>query len=376
MIIIQAGHYGRTSGSTGAPGEANFNWDVANQVSTRLSKLIETKVVKADPSSSELTGDHQLFLAIHYDADIYGTGGYFVDFPEPSTDCATLESQRISKVLSDTYKETGIVNHLERSNKNTKFYYMWSQLSAKTPCVLIECGVGQHKPDDYEILFNQRSRVVDAIVKGVLKAFNLSEPVLSNSQCEIDLAEQRKQVSNLQEQVNGLLKDIDSLKGELSAEKEKSGTASGRIQELTTQNNNMSTEMGHLRTEIKALTGVVESKTQAIDLLSKEDVVQLETLKRAEDKADLYSDKYFNVILTIREQLKLSSEVSIDEAAESEAYNAIQSLRQTNETLQAQVKSLEAEVKKLSVYKQPVAKLTTKQMFAVILEKLLGTSNK
>ena len=225
-IILQAGHYSRTSGSTGAPGEADFNWDVANKVAESLRKYMEVRVVKADPTSSEISGDWDCFLAIHYDADIYGKGGYFVDYCEPSLDGVTNESQRITKCISEEYgKATGIVNHPERSNINTRKYYMWSKLSAKTPCVLIECGVGQHKPDDYDLLFNQRQRVVDGLVAGLRKAFNLveSQPAPDgDSQKAIAILRDYQlsnQHGNLEGAINALVgsaKEIVTVRNELS----------------------------------------------------------------------------------------------------------------------------------------------------------------
>lgn len=209
-------------GSTGAPGEKDFNWDVANKVAELLRPYKEVRVVRADPTTPDITGDFELFLAIHYDADIYQKGGYMVDFPEPSTDGNTAESQRIAGILNEAYgRETGIVCHPERSNKNTRFYYMWQKLSAKTPCVLIECGVGQHHPDDYEVLFNQREKVVSGILKGILKAFNIVYEDMTTEQANIlkfltgktegdvreafgaltDLPVKQKQIQTLQERV-------------------------------------------------------------------------------------------------------------------------------------------------------------------------------
>lgn len=168
-IIIQAGHEGRTSGSTGAPNEQSFNVDISNKVADELRKRgVEVKRVNADPTNIEIAGDWDLFLAIHYDADIYGKGGFFVDFPEPSTDGATEKSQRLAYLLRQEYGgTTKIVNHPERSNVNTRYYYMWKSISAKTPCVLIECGVGMHAPDDHSILHFNRDLVVQGIVKGL-----------------------------------------------------------------------------------------------------------------------------------------------------------------------------------------------------------------
>lgn len=179
-ICIQAGHSGRTSGSTGAPNEMSFNIDISDKVAVELrSRGFEIRRVNADPKPEEIAGDWDLFLAIHYDADIYGTGGGFVDYPEPSTDGATAESQRIAYLLRQEYfGTTGIVSHPERSNVNTRYYYMWKQLSAKTPCVLIECGVGMHVPDDHSILHFNRPKVVEGIVKGICLAFNVPYPVV------------------------------------------------------------------------------------------------------------------------------------------------------------------------------------------------------
>jgi len=168
-IIIQAGHEGRTSGATGAPNEQSFNVDISNRVADEMRKRgVEVKRVNADPSSVEIAGDWDLFLAIHYDADIYGKGGGLVDYADPATDKATIESQRIAYLLRQEYfGTTKIVSHPERSNEKTRGYYMWDRLSAKTPCVLIECGVGMHVPDDHSILHFNRDLVVQGIVKGL-----------------------------------------------------------------------------------------------------------------------------------------------------------------------------------------------------------------
>lgn len=171
-VLLQAGHEGRTSGATGAPGEQSFNVDVADKVAASLrEKNIEVRRVPADPTNAQISGDWDLFLAIHYDADIYNSGGGFVDFPDTATDGATVQSQAMAAAIREEYfPTTGIVNKPARSNSKTRFYYMWSRISSATPCVIIECGVGQHKPDDYEVLQNNRPLVVKGITNGILKA--------------------------------------------------------------------------------------------------------------------------------------------------------------------------------------------------------------
>jgi N-acetylmuramoyl-L-alanine amidase len=173
-IMLQAGHAGVTSGATGAPAEQELNL----RIRTRLSQILISKgfqlyLVDAHPPQNQLNQDFDLFLALHGDANVYGTGGGFVDHPEPSTDLATAESQRIDKEIEGEYfKNTGIVNHPERSNANTKFYYMWSQLSAKTPCVIIEMGVVQDAHD--KVILSDTERVASAIARGVCKSFGIA----------------------------------------------------------------------------------------------------------------------------------------------------------------------------------------------------------
>ena len=184
-ICIQAGHWNTTTGNTGAPNELSFNVDIANKVSGELRKRgfdVKETDANAHKDPDVTSKDWNLFLAIHYDADVYKTGGGFVDFPEPSTDDATAESQRIAYLLKQEYfGTTHIVSHPERSNPNTRYYYMWKYLTSKTPCVLLECGVGMHVPDDHQVLHFEREKVVEGIVKGICLAFNvpykLSQPV-------------------------------------------------------------------------------------------------------------------------------------------------------------------------------------------------------
>ena len=103
--------------------------------------------------------------------DYAGTeGGGFADFPEPSTDQATSESQRIVKAIESVYfKESGIRNVPSRRNANTKYYYMWSALSAKTPCAILEMGESIDPHDS--VILNDTERVAKAILGGINKAF-------------------------------------------------------------------------------------------------------------------------------------------------------------------------------------------------------------
>lgn len=198
-VCIQAGHKGRTSGSTGAPGEQKWTSEIVPKISQKLrEKGVDVKEVGADPSNSEISGDWDLFLSVHYDADVYNDRGGFVDYPEPSTDFATDESQRIAQVLSSIYfSETGIPNHPERSNANTRYYYMWSKLSKATPCVLIEAGVGWRTPEDHKTLWFEQEKVSGAIAKGILIALGVEEekPEPPQEDCEEKVREAVKKAT-------------------------------------------------------------------------------------------------------------------------------------------------------------------------------------
>lgn len=188
FIALQSGHQNIKNncvaslrGGTGAPGEAEFTIRVRDRLSQILlskknrdgSEAFMVKLVDATFNCNPNVGadDFALFLAIHYDAYINGSIGGFVDFPEPSTDHATAESQRITKAIATEYFKHSGIQEVNRSNANTRYYYMWKVLSAKTPCVLIECGTGQNPHD--KVILADTDRVANAIARGICKAFDV-----------------------------------------------------------------------------------------------------------------------------------------------------------------------------------------------------------
>ena len=174
QICIQSGHWNVTSGQTGAPMEQVRTLAIGLKLVDLLRK--QGYIVYHTDSfanlNKDVTGkDWDLFLALHCDMDYAGTeGGGFADFPEPSTDQATSESQRIVKAIESVYfKESGIRNVPSRRNANTKYYYMWSALSAKTPCAILEMGESIDPHDS--VILNDTERVAKAILGGINKAF-------------------------------------------------------------------------------------------------------------------------------------------------------------------------------------------------------------
>lgn len=177
FICLQSGHEGRTSGATGAPGEIELNVRIRNRLSQLLiERGFMIQLVGADPTKAEYYKDFDLFLALHGDANIYGTGGGVVACiappPYDSSETSNAESRRIRDTIESVYfKETGIVNHPERSNVNMTKYYMWEKLTAKTPCVIIEMGVVQDAHD--KVLLGNTDLIAKALARAICKAFNV-----------------------------------------------------------------------------------------------------------------------------------------------------------------------------------------------------------
>lgn len=183
-ILIQAGHKGRTSGSTGAPGEQKWTSEIVPKIAQILrDNGFNVGECNADPTNADIAGDWDLFLSVHYDADMYDDRGGFIDTPDPSVDFATKESNRIAEEMRKVYFDrTGIPNRPNRSNRNTKYYYMWKRMSAKTPCVIIEAGVGWRTPEDHKTLHFEQDKVASAIAEGIINA--LGEPKPQPEPCE------------------------------------------------------------------------------------------------------------------------------------------------------------------------------------------------
>lgn len=182
-VLLGAGHIHiennidpNLRGSIGAPGEQEFTQRITSATALLLqSKNFEVTICDANANSNAIiTGtDFDLALFIHYDANIYNTGGGFVDYPDASIDAANARSKELADALAKEYfKHSEIVEHPERSNPNTKFYYMWRALSAATPCVIIECGVGQDAHDS--VLLADTQRIATAIARGICAGFNIA----------------------------------------------------------------------------------------------------------------------------------------------------------------------------------------------------------
>lgn len=172
-VCLQAGHFSKGGG---APEELANNKRITDRVAYNL-RLRGIEVYQTDWYGFNDTNvtrvDYDLFLALHCDMDYPNDGGSgFADFADPASDSATNESQRICKVINDNYfKEVGI-NYKSHSNANTRFYYMWQYLTAKTPCVLLEMGQSIDPHD--KVLLGNTDLIANAITKSICLALGVS----------------------------------------------------------------------------------------------------------------------------------------------------------------------------------------------------------
>jgi hypothetical protein len=272
-IVLQAGHLNTKENcdpalrtSTGAGGEVQINTAVRDATALLLEeKGIEVKKVDAnfncDPASADV--DWDLFLAIHGDADYQGDeGSGFCDFPEPSTDGATEESQRLAKEI-EAYFFPGVdINIKNRSNANTRYYYMWKALSAKTPCVLIEMGQVKD-PHDSQILLNT-NKVAGVLAKAILLALRVENATEGN-------------VGAWEAKINELSDQLSDMRDSRNTWRIKAGVFSTKVEELTEAlkacDNNRKTITDLLEGEMKLRKEYAENiieHTKTITFLRKE----------------------------------------------------------------------------------------------------------
>jgi hypothetical protein len=201
-LCIQSGHWNK-SGS-GAPQEQANNKRITDRVCAVLRQkgfeVYQTDYYAYNDPVVTKT-DYSLFLALHCDMDYPNDGGSgFADYADPASDSATSESQRICKIINDTYFPEVKINYVNHSNKNTRFYYMWKYLTAKTPCVLLEMGQSIDPHD--KVLLSNIDLITTGIVKSICKAFNVSYETTIPTPPIVDPKD--KQISDLKNEINGL----------------------------------------------------------------------------------------------------------------------------------------------------------------------------
>lgn len=263
-FCIQSGHWNTTNGQTGAPRELERTLAIGKRLVDliRASGHIAYHTDSQADKNKDVTGqDWNLFLSLHCDMDYPGTeGGGFIDFPEPSTDYATAESQRISKAIASVYfSESGIRNVPSRSNKNTRYYYMWSALSAKTACNILEMGESIDPHD--KVILDDTERQAQIIFRGILNAF----PDMNPDPCKVQ---------------------VENLKGELKAANALLKTEQSANETKREEIRILKEEIETLRTDVQEAQNILNTK-----LAEKDRASQLE-LKAFQDEIIKLVEKY------------------------------------------------------------------------------------
>ncbi len=232
-ICLQPGHFNKPGG--GAPEEQANNKRIADRLSAMLRErgfeVYQTDYWAYNDPVVKST-DWDLFLSLHCDMDYPNDNGSgFADYPEPSTDSATKESQRICKVINEVYFPEVKINYVNRSNANTRYYYMWKHLTAPTPCVLIEMGQSIDPHD--KVLLANTTLIASALTRAICKAFNVAY--------DIDL--QPTEVDKLKKQIVDLKAEIKIL--------------SDSVKDLEEQNRLMASEIGQKNLKITELENII-----------------------------------------------------------------------------------------------------------------------
>lgn len=247
FIGLQAGHQNAKDNcvpalrpGTGAPGEQEFTIRTRD----KLSQILNSKknadgskafTVQLDDATANCqtntTGKNfDLYLAIHYEADVHrdaqgkSMDGGMICPPDPSIDVVYNESNRISKAIeSEYFNHAGITNRPQWISNNMRFYYMWSSLSASTPCVILECGVGQNPHD--KVILADADRVANAIARGICKAFNVPFDAPTPTPTP-------PPATNYEAKYNQEVKDHNVTKGLLKASEDREKKANDRIKDI------------------------------------------------------------------------------------------------------------------------------------------------
>lgn len=222
LIALQSGHKNIKQNSdpilateTGANGEIDFNWAVTQAIASLLIKRgfqVQIDDANANTNPETIGKDFSLYLAIHANSEPQGGNAVA---PDPSVDASNIESNRIATVINSVYfPESGITNNGQVTSNET-FYYMWNVLTAKTPCVLIECGALQDAHD--KVILADTARVATALAKAICKAFNIAYDQPSTPITPTDIASITAQLTAIQKNYDEAEKMIVTLNQHIDA---------------------------------------------------------------------------------------------------------------------------------------------------------------
>jgi hypothetical protein len=220
-ILLQAGHAAWRSRSGrsypahgGAPGEAQWCWDLAHLIAARLAAHgVGTTIVGQWydlPVPPEAAEPAALFIALHYDAAVYGEGGCFADGRRYQK-MPAYPGEFITGWEATYPVATGIALRNGRRNENTALYYAYAGVT-NAPAALLEHGCGSPVPvgvypagQDWRFLHQQIELGADADAAAIL-AYLIERGLLPAEETEdmgiID--ELNRQVADLKREIEGL----------------------------------------------------------------------------------------------------------------------------------------------------------------------------
>jgi len=233
-LLVQAGHY---PAGGGAPGEAAWTWKLAGLLRTRLEAAGVACVVVGDwfnqPAPAAVRQDYALYVALHYDAAVYGPGqntGCFAD--RARYDPQAAASDRAIRAWEAVYPAAlGLPLRNDRRNPNTWAYYGFADTSAATPGILLEHGVGApvgsggYPPgEDAALLHQQIERVAAADATAILRFLGLDPPegeeddMATIAELQAQLAAQEGILRELQSQLEGQTYNLGLAQAERDAQ--------------------------------------------------------------------------------------------------------------------------------------------------------------
>ena len=160
----------------------------------------------------------------------------------------------------------------------------------------------------------------------------------------------------------------------LLVDKSQYESVKGQLTESQKRNDELSSELGAIRGELKDAIQKIDNQNQVISSYVNEDAVQLETLKRLERENGVILDDYLDLRDPIATELKVSIGSESRQDSNTKILGALQSQIQMSVSLQNKVSELEKEVKRLNTHKKPIEKLSTKSLIIYLLQRLMKRS--
>lgn len=171
LVVIQRGHYPRTFGATGAPGEQDYAVKTSNLLAAQLREAgFEARVINADEPMVMYRGD--IFVALHYDsASSDSASGASVGWQ-------TSAGNRLAQLWKRAYAERGWNRGFRDDNYTTnlrEYYGVRNAVSVGNKAAIIT-EAGFHTNVHDRALINPQLTAV-SIVDAIKEYTGWKEPV-------------------------------------------------------------------------------------------------------------------------------------------------------------------------------------------------------